>query len=335
MERYFVGNNTAHGFYGNYQRELAAVSRSVLLKGGPGTGKSSLLKRVAAEAKSRGMDYELWYCSGDPDSLDGVYVKDLDSAVTDATAPHASGADLPKMKDYIFDLAANLSAAKLAPHRDEIDELLSCKKAHFMRAYQHLNTALCHFNNQLESESVGLKVTDIRCLAAAFAVRLRGDTGATSRRRELFANAICPAGESAYFDHLRGKRIFKVSGTDAARRVFFDQLCALFDGGTVLLNALEPSVKEGILLGDVAVVSDVGQFTSEIFEDVNLYIFCAQTPAADEERDGRDVEIAFAREELNRAREMHLAAERYFVSAMDFAANDRTCKEIIKLVFEG
>ena len=112
MERYFLGNNTAYGFYGNYEQELKDKNKVVLLKGGPGTGKSTILKRLAKEAEDRGVDYELWYCSGDPKSLDGVLVKDLNIAVVDATAPHATGADLPVIKDVIFDLATSLPFAQ-------------------------------------------------------------------------------------------------------------------------------------------------------------------------------------------------------------------------------
>lgn len=81
MERYFLGNNTAYGFKSSYESELSNKRRVILLKGGPGTGKSSILKKIAAEAKNKGMDRELWYCSGDPDSLDGVYIKQLDAAI--------------------------------------------------------------------------------------------------------------------------------------------------------------------------------------------------------------------------------------------------------------
>ena len=61
MERYFLGNNTAYGFLGNYEQELKDKHRVILLKGGPGTGKSTILKRIAKEAEARELDYELWY----------------------------------------------------------------------------------------------------------------------------------------------------------------------------------------------------------------------------------------------------------------------------------
>lgn len=76
MERYFFGNNSGYGFFNLYEKELKSKDKVVLLKGGSGTGKSSMMKKIAKKAKSLGLDYELWFCSGDPQSLDGVFVKD-------------------------------------------------------------------------------------------------------------------------------------------------------------------------------------------------------------------------------------------------------------------
>ena len=80
-----------------------------------------------------GLDYELWFCSGDPQSLDGIYLKDKKAAVVDATAPHASGVDIPVIKDVIFDLAQSLDESKLKGMRQDIEKYMKCKKQHFIR----------------------------------------------------------------------------------------------------------------------------------------------------------------------------------------------------------
>ena len=46
MERYFLGSNTYKGFYGFYGTETARIGQVYLIKGGAGTGKSSLMKKV-------------------------------------------------------------------------------------------------------------------------------------------------------------------------------------------------------------------------------------------------------------------------------------------------
>ncbi len=338
MERYFLGNNTGRGFVENYTSELKGKRRVVLLKGGPGTGKSSILKRIAKEARDRGYDYELWYCSGDPDSLDGVYVKDTNAIVMDATAPHATGADLPVMRDKIYDLATSLSCDKLDKHRADIEKCIFDKKYSFMRAYHHLKCALCHYQNQIELETLGLDVPNIKAYAAVVATEIKGLTRKTrpsETRRKLFTDAICPSGESTFYDHLRGRRIFKVSGKDAAVIAFFEELTGLVWGGAVLLDALDPDYVKGFITGDIAVVCDTGHLDDNIYESINLGIYetGARTDGAEDEKNAVTLDIAFAVEDLNRARASHLSSEKYFVEAMDFDNNARIYEKIFNDVF--
>lgn len=339
MERYFVGNNTAYGFKGFYEETLKSVDPVILLKGGPGTGKSSMLKRLAQDAKKRGYDCELWYCSGDPQSLDGVYIKDINAAVVDATAPHATGADLPAIKDFIFDLASSLSHEKLAPHRGEIEALFKCKKRRFERAYQHLRLARCHLDNKFELEREGVKEENVRAYAATLAAGLREtcpSVRAAKGNRRLFTHAISPSGENVYYDHLRGKRIYRVSGGDYASALFMEELAGLIKGGLQILNPLEPAIVDGIVVDDVAITRDAGHLATEAFENINLSVYENHDvpDSIEEENSAILIETAFAVEQLEKAREMHLAAETYFVGAMDFDNNMKIYVDISKRLFD-
>lgn len=327
MERYFLGNNTAYGFFGNYEDELKTKDKVILLKGGPGTGKSTILKRLVKQAEELGFDCELWYCSGDPKSLDGVFVKDLNAAVVDATAPHASGADLPVIKDVIVDLANSLKGDVLMPYADEIKRLIKCKKQQFMRAYQHLKLALCHLQNKIALEKDGVEEANIRALAVGFAnsIGAQNDdkTLAKNRARKVFATAICPVGDNEYFDHLVGKRIYKLKGSETAVQIFFDEFNGLIPYGLKILNPLEPKFFDGVIVGDFAIVKDAGLCRE--FETVDLAEFEHFERADDIESEDNGVilETALAVGELDKAREYHLELEKYFVAAMDFEHNDR------------
>ncbi len=334
MERYFLGSNTAYGFVGNYENELKDKKRVFLLKGGPGTGKSSMMKKIAHEAKRRGMDFELWYCSGDPNSLDGVYIKELDIAVVDATAPHATGADMPVIKDEIFDLASSLNRDVLLKDEAEIKRLLFIKKHHFIRAYQHLKCALCHYNAQLELESEWVNERAVRAYASFFGADLRAKKS-EGRGRKVFIQPISPSGENEFFDCLRDKKIYKVSGCEMSKRIFFDELAGICTADTYLLSSLNPNVIDGILFEDTAIVSDAGHFDSLKCESINLGVYEKKNYVEDveEEKNAMLVQIAFATQHLNEARESHLSAEKYFIGAMNFANNDRIYDEIIGKIF--
>lgn len=334
MERYFLGNNSGYGFWNDYVDELRGKDKVALIKGGPGTGKSTLMKKVVSAIKTAGYDYELWYCSGDPTSLDGVYVKKLDRAIVDATAPHASDVSLPIIKDKIFDLARGLSEVRLQGRREEIEKLVMRKKQHFMRAYQHLKCALCHYNNKLEMQKQTTDESAIRTYAHKICDVLRGERDVLDRQRKLFSKAICPSGASEYFDYLRDARIYLVEGCDRAKEVFFDEIAKLLPCCTLIQNPLNPYVYQGVLRGKIALVDDVGHFENSVSEHINLYPFqrVCQDDDVKEEDTACLVQKAFAVNRLNEARACHLEMEKIFVGAMDFDKNDKTCRDVLDFI---
>ena len=89
--RYFLGANSRRGFYSLYDSfPPGEASFLHIIKGGPGTGKSGFMRRLAAAAEEKGLDVETVLCSGDPDSLDGIYIPALHAAWCDGTAPHVT-----------------------------------------------------------------------------------------------------------------------------------------------------------------------------------------------------------------------------------------------------
>lgn len=88
-ETYFLGANSREGFASLYRHFASAPGDTLhVVKGGPGTGKSGFMRRIAAAAGERGLAVETVLCSGDPDSLDGVYIPALRQGWVDGTAPH-------------------------------------------------------------------------------------------------------------------------------------------------------------------------------------------------------------------------------------------------------
>ena len=89
-EKYFLAANSTSGFvsyFGECYDNLDGW-RVYIIKGGPGTGKSSFMRRVALIAESKGIDSIYCPCSSDPDSLDAVIFEDIKVVILDGTAPH-------------------------------------------------------------------------------------------------------------------------------------------------------------------------------------------------------------------------------------------------------
>lgn len=64
------------------------VDKRYLIKGRPGTGKSTILGKLLSEAEKRGYDIEAYHCGFDPKSYDMIVLRELSVAVFDSTRPH-------------------------------------------------------------------------------------------------------------------------------------------------------------------------------------------------------------------------------------------------------
>ena len=111
----FPGGNTPFGFhsYYNYILSQRKAQKFFCIKGGPGVGKSTLMKDLAELYISKGENVDRFWCSSDPSSLDGVLLKDRNVAIVDGTAPHIIDPVNPGAVDEIVNLGDFLNAEGL------------------------------------------------------------------------------------------------------------------------------------------------------------------------------------------------------------------------------
>ena len=102
----FLGAATPEGAVDHIQNLTSAAEKRIFIKGRAGTGKSTLLKRLAAEGGNRGFDVETFHCGFDPNSLDMLIFPELGLAIFDSTAPHEHFPELAG--DTVLDMYARL-----------------------------------------------------------------------------------------------------------------------------------------------------------------------------------------------------------------------------------
>ena len=144
-EGFFLSANGYTGFrsiHGSFYNSLQ-YTRVFVITGGPGTGKSRLMHRIAKAAEAKGCHVTYIRCSSDPDSLDGTVLEKGENriALLDGTAPHVRVIDYPGVIDEWIDLTTCWDAGKLAKAREEICTLMDEKKAAYARAYRFLRIA--------------------------------------------------------------------------------------------------------------------------------------------------------------------------------------------------
>lgn len=86
IDRYF-GGSTPIGSH-DYVPNITEGVKRYFIKGRPGTGKSTMLKKIAKKAEEKGYDVEIYHCGFDANSLDMVIVRELNFAIFDSTSPH-------------------------------------------------------------------------------------------------------------------------------------------------------------------------------------------------------------------------------------------------------
>ena len=142
QHRYFAASNSAEGFKNYYAEVFSRADFVYIIKGGPGTGKSSLMKKYSRAAEERGEVCEYYYCSSDPSSLDGVLIFGEHGAIgmLDGTSPHVCEPKFPGAREQIINLGECWDVSLLHKQKNEIIALSERKSAAYKNAYTYLRS---------------------------------------------------------------------------------------------------------------------------------------------------------------------------------------------------
>ena len=139
---FFLGANSESGFYSLYNHFCSGPADLLhIIKGGPGTGKSTFMRRIGSAAEERGLDVDYILCSGDPESLDGVYIPALHTGWADGTAPHVLEPRIFGTAGDYTDLGRFCDTALPARCSDLIEALTVSYRRCYQNAYAYLAAA--------------------------------------------------------------------------------------------------------------------------------------------------------------------------------------------------
>ena len=197
---YFPGANTGVGFVSRFSGIVppqAAQHYTYVLKGGPGVGKSTLMRKVAERAAARGLEVEEFRCASDPDSFDAVRVPALRVVLLDGTAPHSIDPVIPGACDEVIDLGHFLRHAEFMEKADALRALFAENRTHYDRAYACLAAARALMQAAVDAAASAVDLTAVRAyLSPLFAKEVTG----TNRR--LFCRSATPKGVVDFADTL-------------------------------------------------------------------------------------------------------------------------------------
>ena len=225
-KEYFAAANSHTGFISKFDKVFKRESykRVFILKGGPGTGKSTILKGLCSLGRKNKLQAEAIYCSSDPHSLDGVilYNNDLRIAVLDGTSPHAEEAVCPGAIDELVDLGSGFNTRLLEEQREVILRASSLKKQAYKKAYDTLAEAAELFELILKE----VKLFDIYSLADEIAEENLSDISdarGEQSESEIFYTAF---GKNGLFTlpPRTDKRIINIGGDSLFSRLVLSKI---------------------------------------------------------------------------------------------------------------
>lgn len=140
---FFLGANTPDGFYSLFNELYDPYTdwKMYIIKGGPGTGKSTIMKAVANEAEINNYYVERIPCSSDPDSLDGVIIPDLKISVADGTSPHVINPVFPGVCENLIDLGSCWDTAKLSHNESKIKMMTMTNSSGHKKCVKYMKAA--------------------------------------------------------------------------------------------------------------------------------------------------------------------------------------------------
>lgn len=201
---YFAGGNTAKGFYSLYESNLQGLERVFILKGGPGTGKSSLMQKIGNDWADSEFDIEFIHSPFDPNSIDGVVIPALSVGIVDGSSPHVIEPKAPGAVEELVNLGAAWDAQELRFQKGRILKLSGKINDAYQKAYVHFKEALGIHD---EWEKVYINSMDIKRadrltsrLIEMFFGKMRVNKNPDARHR--FLGAATPEGAVDFIPNL-------------------------------------------------------------------------------------------------------------------------------------
>ncbi len=309
-----------------------------ILKGGPGTGKSSLMKSISSFGIAEGYFCEKILCSSDPHSLDGVILeKDKKRfAILDGTAPHTRDADIPGTVDELVNLGENWNDELLKKNKKLIIELNKRKKNNYTLAYEHLNYAGAVYSDRCKLESHDIRY-DILIFAAKNQAEILFKNERSGKRSKRLVNSFGRFGIFGLDTHKAlSSETVSVKRRGYVTRIYMkaleDELSRLGCSMTVFPSVFDEKEIDALFLHEsktVILISDSEKVSVDPIE------FCVNNPNINIPEEFSSLYQALleeARKFFSFASDLHFELEKLYTASMNFDKNNEISEKIIEKI---
>ena len=351
-EKYFLAANSCEGFVSFFKDCYNACDgwRAIIIKGGPGTGKSSFMRYIATRAEASGHRVILCPCSSDPNSLDAVIIEDIKLALLDGTAPHVVEPEYAGVCEEIFNLGDFWNGAALREKRADIITATRRNGALHKTASRYLSACGQLLYDNLKIARQCADFSRVTKAAHKAAQTLIPKSEGTPREQIRFLSGITPQGVVSYADTVDKHYTTKIIIEDkfgAISTTFMNTVreIALSRGYSIitLKSAFLPSeLTDHVLIPELSLAflteheyvtfnSDIRRMHARRFYD-NAALHGARSRTLFNRRVFREL-LDCATKTLCSAKEAHDILEKFYVEQMDFDAATRAAEKLAEEIF--
>ncbi|MGO4886486.1 PRK06851 family protein [Anaerobacillus sp. MEB173] len=350
---YYAGGNTSIGYYSLFNEIVKDLSHVYILKGGPGTGKSTFIKKIGEVLADKGYSLEYFSNPTDPKSYDGVIIPKLNIGVFSGSAPQNLEPAYPGVIGKVIDLQQYCNGEKLNIHHDEIIKYTNEMQEQVELAYKKFADGVSVHNKKEEIylSSMDFKKADAVTEKLIKTIFESGfSKGEQQKSRYLFFGAATPEGALNYIENITsdvakryiikgrsgsGKStVMRKIGAEAQRLGYsVDYFQCGLDPTSLDMVIIQP-LNVAVLDGTAPHVIDPSRETDEV---VDMFELC-MNPQVEVDYANKLEELTKTYKGIMKEGTWHLQVanrllhvlEEYYRKAMDFEQVDKKREEIVK-----
>ncbi|MFD3155783.1 PRK06851 family protein [Haloimpatiens sp. FM7330] len=333
----FPGGNTSKGFYSFYKYILPQkdARKIICIKGGPGTGKSSIIKTIGEYFNEKGYNIEFHHCSSDNNSLDGVVIRGLNIALLDGTSPHVVDPKNPGAVDEILNLGQFWNEEGFKANKSKIINLNNCISETFQRAYKYISASKIIHDSWSKLNSEAVNISKLNHLKENLKNEIfKTDISEAGTDRHLFATAFTPNGIITYIDNLYSeyKTIYALQGEPGTHKsdILEYLSCEALKRGhyvEIFHHPLIPEQIEHVLIPDLSIaILTSNELNKKVFPGIQIQLNELQTKEIltknnskiQEEKEMFYLLLNKGLNIISQAKKLHDELETYYIPNMNF-----------------
>ncbi len=343
---FFLGSSAPCGFFSLFDELRRPLDGwyTYIIKGGPGTGKSSMMNAIAKKLEQEGLCVERIYCASDPLSLDAIICDSLRVSIADGTSPHTLETRYPGVCDEIIDLGKYWNSVKLAENADKIIDLTDKNAVCYKKCRRFLEAAYGLNDDACRIVTAAMDETRLARYASRLVARhLPPPSGRIGTVKRRMIEAVTPQGYFVFDSAVAACETAVVFEDDTSccavalieqlRRYILgnglDAVCCYGIDGTCR-HLIVPQISLGFFTADRYCNFDLPNVKRvklrRYLDSEKLNESRARLAFS---RKARDEFMKEALSAVSQAKEIHDGLEKYYINAMDFSGVEKIKEELL------